>query len=68
MPNEADVPIPMTEPAYRVTVVLESQVVKAYGQDLPLQAGMIVDADIWLDRRRLYEWVLDPLYSVLGRV
>ena len=68
MPNEAVLPIPLTEPAYRVTVVLDSQVVKAYGQDLPLQAGMIVDADIWLDRRRLYEWVLDPLYSVLGRV
>jgi membrane fusion protein len=68
MPNEALLPIPLTEPAYRVTVALDAQVVKAYGQDLPLQAGMIVDADIWLDRRKLYEWVLDPLYSVLGRV
>jgi membrane fusion protein len=29
---------------------------------------MLLDADIWLERRKLYEWVLDPLYSVLGRV
>jgi membrane fusion protein len=68
MPNEAALPVALKEPAYRVTVVLDSQVVKAYGHDLPLQVGMIVDADIWLDRRKLYEWVLDPLYSVLGRV
>lgn len=68
MPNEAVLPVPLVEPAYRVTVVLDSQTVKAYGQNLPLKAGMIVDADIWLDRRKLYEWVLDPLYSVLGRL
>ena len=49
-------------------MALDQQFVKAYGQDLRLQAGMLVDADIWLDRRRLYEWVLEPLYSVLGKV
>ena len=68
MPNETVLPVPLSEPAYRITVVLDAQVVKAYGKDIPLQSGMIVDADIWLDRRKLYEWVLDPLYSVLGRV
>ena len=68
MPQETVEPIPLKEPAYRVTVVLDSQVVNAYGQSFPLTAGMLVDADIWLDRRKLYEWVLDPLYSVLGRV
>lgn len=68
MPRDADLPIPLQEPAYRVTVTLDQQFVKAYGQDLRLQAGMLVDADIWLDRRRLYEWVLEPLYSVLGKV
>lgn len=68
MPDEAALPVPLLEPAYRVTVVLDTQTVKAYGQNLPLTAGMIVDADIWLDRRKLYEWILDPLYSVLGKV
>ena len=29
---------------------------------------MIVDADISLERRKLYQWILDPLYSVVGRV
>jgi membrane fusion protein len=68
LPGETALPFQLLEPAYRVTVALDSQSVKAYGQDFPLQAGMLLDADIWLDRRQLYEWLLDPLYSVLGRV
>ncbi len=68
LPNEAALPLQLQAPAYRIAVALDSQRVKAYGKDLPLQAGMLLDADIWLDRRKLYEWLLDPLYSVLGRI
>ncbi len=68
LPGETTLPVQLTEPAYRVTVTLDAQSVKAYGQEFPLQAGMLLDADIWLDRRKLYEWLLDPIYSVLGRV
>jgi membrane fusion protein len=68
MPDDISLPISLKEPAYRVTVALDSQFVKAYGQDFPLKAGMLLDADVWLERRKLYQWVLDPLYSVLGRV
>src|SRR5262249_6467962 len=64
LPGETTLPIQLAEPAYRVSVALDSQSVKAYGQDFPLQAGMLLDADIWLDRRKLYEWLLDPIYSV----
>ncbi|MDN7919179.1 hypothetical protein QZM99_13895 [Burkholderia gladioli] len=39
----------------------------AYGKPRPLQAGMTVQADILQERRRLYEWVLEPLYSVTGK-
>lgn len=56
------------EPLYRITVSLEKQQVLAYGQSEKLQPGMVVDADVLLDRRRIYEWILDPLYSVLGKV
>jgi membrane fusion protein len=68
LPGEATLPVSLPEPAYRVTVTLDSQSVKAYGQDFPLQAGMLLNANIWLERRRLYQWLLDPLYSVLGSV
>ncbi len=55
------------EPVYRITVKLERQTVTAYGQPVPLQAGMQLEADVELETRRLYEWVLDPLYTLTGK-
>lgn len=67
-PNEISLPVPLQEPVYMVTVRLAAQQVRAYGQDLALQAGMTLDADVRVDRRRLIEWVFDPVLSVTGRV
>jgi membrane fusion protein len=67
-PQEAALPLPVQEPVYRITVKLPAQRVQAYGQSLALQSGMVLDADIWVDRRRLIEWVVGPLLSVVGRV
>lgn len=55
------------EPVYRITVMPNSQNVRAYGERLPLQPGMQLEADVLLERRRLIEWVLDPLYTLTGR-
>ncbi len=55
------------EPLYRVKVALEAQTVAAYGRAEPLQAGMQVEADVLLDRRRLIEWVFEPIFSLAGR-
>lgn len=54
------------EPVYRITVRLAQQTVTAYGRQIGLQPGMQLQADIALETRRLYEWVLDPLYTVTG--
>lgn len=67
-PNEANLPAPISEPVYRVTVTLPAQQVSAYGQSMPLRAGMALDADIHVDRRPLIEWVLDPILAIAGRV
>ena len=56
------------EPVYQVVVALESQNVIAYGMPRELRAGMAVEADVLLETRRLYEWVLEPLYSLRGKV
>jgi membrane fusion protein len=56
------------EPVYQVVVALESQNVIAYGEPRPLRAGMAVEADVLLETRRLYEWALEPLYSMRGKV
>ena len=56
------------EPYYRVLVALSEQSITAYGKAEPLRPGMLVEADILGERRRLYEWVLEPLYSLTGRL
>jgi membrane fusion protein len=55
------------EPLYRIKAALDSQTVLAYGRPQPLQAGMQVEADVLLDRRRLIEWIFEPLLSLAGR-
>lgn len=57
-----------TEPLYRVIVSLDSQSIQAYGKSIDLQDGTQVEADILIDTRKLYEWVLEPLYSVTGKL
>jgi len=56
------------EPLYRITVTLARQAVTAYGNEELLKPGMLVDADIMGERRRLIEWIFEPLYSLKGRV
>jgi len=55
-----------TEPVYRVTVGLASQGITAYGEVLPLQPGMLLEADVLLERRRLVEWMFEPLHTLTG--
>ncbi len=57
-----------TEPMYRITVNLASQQVTAYGRPQTLQAGMLLDADVQQEKLHLYEWVLEPLYSLTGKL
>ena len=67
-PQELPFPAPAGDIYYVVTITPELDHVLAYGKKEPLQTGMHVDADIWLDRRTLLEWIMEPLYSVSGRV
>ncbi|MGP5791073.1 HlyD family secretion protein [Psychrobacter celer] len=56
------------EPMYLVQAILNRQDIKAYGKDLPLQVGMTLEADVLQERRKLYEWVLEPIYSITGKI
>lgn len=57
-------PVKKTGPLYRVTVDPDSQFVNIYGKQRTLPASMQVQAYALLDRRPLYQWILDPLYNV----
>lgn len=52
------------EPLYRVEVNLDSQQVMAYGHPEPVKPGMALEADVLMERRRLIEWVFEPLYGM----
>ncbi|MET0985945.1 MAG: HlyD family efflux transporter periplasmic adaptor subunit [Steroidobacteraceae bacterium] len=67
-PSELDGPVTASEPVYRVTVALDRQDVSAGGVSLPLQSGMQLDADVLLARRRLIEWVFEPLLGMAKKV
>lgn len=56
------------EPLYRVTVALQRQSVSAYGREQALAPGMQLEADVLLERRRLIEWIFEPMLGLAGRV
>ncbi|MFY0664654.1 MAG: HlyD family efflux transporter periplasmic adaptor subunit [Natronospirillum sp.] len=69
LPNEwRQAPIAVEEPMYRVTATLNQQGVMAFGQQTPLRPGILLDADITLGQRTLVQWLLEPLYSLKGRL
>jgi len=52
------------EPLYRIQVKLDSQQVSVYGKPESVKPGMALEADILMERRRLIEWVFEPLYGM----
>jgi len=61
MDSDVSIPIEIKEPFYKVTVALDRPDIDAYGESMPLQPGMLLKADIILERRSLMDWLLTPL-------
>ncbi len=55
------------EPVYRVRARLPQQSVHANGMTYPLKSGMLVDASIPMEKRRLIEWALGPILGFTER-
>jgi membrane fusion protein len=60
------IPVKIDEAFYRVTVTLQQQTVSVYGKPYPLTVGMLFDGVILGEKRRIWQWVMDPLYSFKG--
>jgi membrane fusion protein len=67
-PNEIQLPIALQEPVYRLRAKLNQQQMQAFGKAFNLKSGMLFEADIMLEQRTLIEWLLEPIYSLRGRV
>lgn len=69
LPNELlNTPLTVREPVYRVTALLTQPHVQAYGKDFSLKPGMTLSADVSLGDRSLIQWLLEPIYSLKGRI
>ena len=53
--------------AYRIEIRPDSRTIDAYGERKPLRIGSTLSADIVVERRRLIDWVLDPVRAMRGR-
>lgn len=61
-------PSSMDRTAYRVDVDIPMQTINVYGKQEPLKAGMEVTTDLMLDRRKLVEWMFEPLIGLSKRM
>lgn len=66
-PSEIVAPFKLSEPMYRLKVELKEQYVVSNGNKLPLQAGMLLQGDIILEERSLWQWLMAPLYKLKNK-
>ena len=59
--TDAAGPVVPEEPVYKAIAALDRDDVDANGRKAVLQSGMLLKAEIILDRRSLADWILDPL-------
>ena len=67
-PGERIGPLTAREPVYRIDVELEQQTVTANQQQFALRPGMLVNADLLLERRTVFEWVFEPVLELRERL
>ena len=60
-PSEVAGPVIASGPCYRVTVLLDTQEIRAGDVALRLAPDMALSADIVVERRSLLQWLLSPL-------
>lgn len=68
-PSEVAIPgVNFNEPVFRVRVELKRPFVQAYGKIFSLQPGMLLDADIVLERRTFVQWLFEPIFAAGRRL
>lgn len=67
-PDDISVPgLSLDQSVFQVKVRLDKQSIMAYSEELPVQAGTLVSADIVVERMSLVRWLFDPLYAAARR-
>ncbi len=56
------------EPMFRITVAMDDSQLSGNGQNQALVAGMRMQADVLLEKRRLIEWLFEPVLGLSNRL
>lgn len=51
-------------PWYKVIVKPEKRIISYDGKSLPLENGMKAESTLFLEKRRIYQWMLSPFYDM----
>ena len=57
-----------TEALYRIRVALDDQTIFSHGQSYALKAGLSLEADVLQERRKVWEWMLEPLLAARAQL
>lgn len=66
--DEDEKPFRIRQPYYKAIVMLNSPFVTVYGIKKQVQHGMTLSAVILGEKKKIWQWVLDPLYSYYGEL
>lgn len=66
--EEDDKPFRLNQPYYKAVVTLNVPFLSIYGAKIPVQHGMTVSAVILGEKKKIWKWILDPLYSYCGEL
>lgn len=55
------------EALYRIKVKLRLQTIDVYGKSQFIKPGMTLEADVLQERRKIWEWIIDPILAVTRR-
>ena len=67
-PGDSLLPAFVKEPVFRVRATLTAPAITAYGESYSLKSGLSAQADISLDERPLYRWLIEPILRLRGRL
>lgn len=66
--TEEQKPLKVGGPYYKVLAKLDYQTIKIAGKPHPLKQGMTFKAVIHGNKKKLWQWIFDPLYNFYGKI
>ena len=66
--DKEDKPILVGDPYYKIKAELNTPYIVAYGKEARLSHGMTFTAILTGEKKKIWQWILDPIYSYYGEL